>query len=440
MKEPFVALIGRPNTGKSTLFNKISGKKISIVEDTPGVTRDRIITDTSWQGNSFYLIDTGGIEPKSEDIILKQMKMQANLAIDMADVIVLVVDGRSGITANDREVANMIRKSGKNIIVAVNKIDSIEMEYLIYDFYDLGLGDPIGISAEHSLGFGDLLDKVVEYFPEEKKEAVSKDMTSIAVVGKPNAGKSTLINTLIGEDRVIVSDISGTTRDAIDTIFTYEGEEYTLIDTAGIRKKSKVYEDVEYYSIIRAIKAIDRCDICLLMIDAKEGVTEQDVKIAGLINASYKNVIVVINKWDLIDKETNTMKKMEEDIKKRLHFLNFAPVLFISALDNKRVTRIMPLIEEVLAESHKRISTGLLNEVMADAVMMNNPPSKGTKRLNIMYVSQVEVHPITFVIFVNDPEIATDPYTRYLTGKIREAFEFKGCPIKIIYKKREQRE
>ena len=310
MREPFVALIGRPNTGKSTLFNKISGKRISIVEDTPGVTRDRIITDTSWSGNSFFLIDTGGIEPKSDDVILKQMKRQANLAIDMADVIVLVVDGRAGGTASDREVATMIRKSGKPCVLAVNKIDSFDIDYLRYEFYDLALGEPIGISAEHALGFGDLLDEVVKHFPENKKGVEEEERTKIAVVGKPNAGKSSLVNTLLGENRVIVSNISGTTRDAIDTIFNYEGKNYTLIDTAGIRRKAKIYDDIEHYSTIRAIGAIERADICLLMIDAMEGVTDQDVKIAGLIKDRYKAVIIVINKWDLVEKETNTMKDM----------------------------------------------------------------------------------------------------------------------------------
>ncbi|WP_290771111.1 ribosome biogenesis GTPase Der [Anaerofustis sp.] len=438
MKEPFVALIGRPNTGKSTLFNKISGKRISIVEDTPGVTRDRIITDTSWGGNSFFLIDTGGIEPKSDDIILKQMKRQANLAIDMADVIVLVVDGRNGVTASDRDVATMIRKSGKPCVLAVNKIDSFDIDYLRYEFYDLGLDEPIAISAEHALGFGDLLDEIVKHFPENKKGIEEEDRTKIAVVGKPNAGKSTLVNTLLGENRVIVSNISGTTRDAIDTIFNYEGKNYTLIDTAGIRKKAKIYDDIEHYSTIRAIGAIERSDICLLMIDAMEGVTDQDVKIAGLIKDRYKAVIIIINKWDLVEKETNTMKEMEKKVRNSLYFLDFAPILFISATEKKRTHKLMPLIEEVLKEYDKRITTGLLNEVMGDAVMMNNPPAKGTKRMKIYYTSQVATTPPTFVIFVNDPELEQDSYSRYLINKIREAFTFKGSPIKLIYRKKQE--
>lgn len=438
MKEPFVALIGRPNTGKSTLFNKISGKRISIVEDTPGVTRDRIITDTSWGGNSFFLIDTGGIEPKSDDIILKQMKRQANLAIDMADVIVLVVDGRNGVTASDRDVATMIRKSGKPCVLAVNKIDSFDIDYLRYEFYDLGLDEPIAISAEHALGFGDLLDEIVKHFPENKKGIEEEDRTKIAVVGKPNAGKSTLVNTLLGENRVIVSNISGTTRDAIDTIFNYEGKNYTLIDTAGIRKKAKIYDDIEHYSTIRAIGAIERSDICLLMIDAMEGVTDQDVKIAGLIKDRYKAVIIIINKWDLVEKETNTMKEMEKKVRNSLYFLDFAPILFISATEKKRTHKLMPLIEEVLKEYDKRITTGLLNEVMGDAVMMNNPPAKGTKRMKIYYTSQVATTPPTFVIFVNDPELEKDSYSRYLINKIREAFTFKGSPIKLIYRKKQE--
>ncbi|EDS71487.1 ribosome biogenesis GTPase Der [Anaerofustis stercorihominis] len=438
MREPFVALIGRPNTGKSTLFNKISGKRISIVEDTPGVTRDRIITDTSWSGNSFFLIDTGGIEPKSDDVILKQMKRQANLAIDMADVIVLVVDGRAGVTASDREVATMIRKSGKPCVLAVNKIDSFDIDYLRYEFYDLALGEPIGISAEHALGFGDLLDEVVKHFPENKKGVEEEERTKIAVVGKPNAGKSSLVNTLLGENRVIVSNISGTTRDAIDTIFNYEGKNYTLIDTAGIRRKAKIYDDIEHYSTIRAIGAIERADICLLMIDAMEGVTDQDVKIAGLIKDRYKAVIIVINKWDLVEKETNTMKDMEKKVRSSLYFLDFAPILFISATEKKRTHKLMPLIEEVLTEYGKRITTGLLNEIMGDAVMMNNPPSKGTRRMKIFYTSQVSTAPPTFVIFVNDPELEQDAYSRYLTNKLREAFTFLGSPIKLIYRKKQE--
>ncbi|WP_138268805.1 ribosome biogenesis GTPase Der [Anaerofustis stercorihominis] len=438
MREPFVALIGRPNTGKSTLFNKISGKRISIVEDTPGVTRDRIITDTSWGGNSFFLIDTGGIEPKSDDIILKQMKRQANLAIDMADVIVLVVDGRSGVTASDRDVANMIRKSGKPCVLAVNKIDSFDIDYLRYEFYDLGLGEPIAISAEHALGFGDLLDEVVAHFPENKKGIEEEERTKIAVVGKPNAGKSSLVNTLLGENRVIVSNISGTTRDAIDTVFNYEGKNYTLIDTAGIRKKAKIYDDIEHYSTIRAIGAIERSDICLLMIDAMEGVTEQDVKIAGLIKDRFKAVIIVINKWDLVEKQTNTMKEMEKKIRSSLYFLDFAPILFISATEKKRTHKLMPLIEQVLEEYSKRVTTGLLNEIMGDAVMMNNPPAKGTKRMKIFYFSQVSVSPPTFVIFVNDPDLEQEAYSRYLINKLREAFTFLGSPIKLIYRRKQE--
>lgn len=438
MKEPFVALIGRPNTGKSTLFNKISGKRISIVEDTPGVTRDRIITDTSWAGNSFFLIDTGGIEPKSDDIILKQMKRQANLAIDMADVIVLVTDGRAGVTASDREIATMIRKSGKPCVLAVNKIDSFDIDYLRYEFYDLSLGEPIGISAEHALGFGDLLDEVVSYFPDNKKGIEEEERTKIAVVGKPNAGKSSLVNTLLGENRVIVSNISGTTRDAIDTIFNYEGKNYTLIDTAGIRRKSKIYDDIEHYSTIRAIGAIERSDLCILMIDAIEGVTDQDVKIAGLIKDRFKAVIIVINKWDLVEKETNTMKEMEKKIRSSLYFLDFAPILFISATEKKRTHKLMPLVEEVLVEYQKRVTTGLLNEIMGDAVMMNNPPAKGTKRMKIFYTSQVSTAPPTFVIFVNEPELEQDSYSRYLINKLREAFTFLGSPIKLIYRKKQE--
>lgn len=439
MNEPFVALIGRPNTGKSTLFNKISGKRISIVEDTPGVTRDRIITDTSWAGNSFFLIDTGGIEPKTEDIILSQMKRQADLAIDMADVIVLVVDARAGVTAADKDIATMIRKSGKPCLLAANKIDSFDIDYLRYEFYDLGLGEPLGISAEHALGFGDLLDEIVKNFPEDKQGIEEENRTKIAVVGKPNAGKSSLVNTMLGENRVIVSNISGTTRDAIDTVFECDNEEYTLIDTAGIRRKAKIYNDIEHYSIIRAIGAIERSDVCLLMIDALEGVTDQDIKIASLIKDRYKAVIIVVNKWDLVEKETNTMKNMEKDVRNKLYFLDFAPVLFISATQKKRTGKLIPLVKAVLSEYNKRINTGLLNEVMGDAVMMNNPPVKGTKRMKIYYCSQVSTAPPTFVIFVNDSSLTEESYTRFLINKIRDAFKFTGCPIKLIYREKQEK-
>lgn len=440
MSKPYVALVGRPNTGKSTLFNKLAGRRISIVEDTPGVTRDRIIAESSWCGNSFYIIDTGGIEPESTDIIISQMRRQAQIAMEMADVIVFIVDAKDGITAADSEIASMIRKSKAKFVLAVNKIDNWENNYLAYDFYNLGLNEPIAISAEHGLGVGDLLDEIVKLFPEEKKGIESEEKYKIAVVGKPNAGKSTLVNTLLGENRVIVSDIAGTTRDAIDTIFKYEDEEYVLIDTAGIKKKAKNDLPIDYYSALRAVRAIERSDICIFMIDAVIGVTEQDTKIAGMIDDANKAILIVVNKWDLVDKQTNTMVEMQQDIRKKLHFVDHAPILFLSAIDGKRTQKLMPAVKGVISQYEKRVTTGLLNEVIGNAVTMNMTPSKSGKHLKIYYVSQVGIKPPAFLLFVNDETLVTKPYSRYLEGKLRNAFGFEGTPIKILYRNKENKD
>lgn len=440
MSKPYVAFVGRPNTGKSTLFNKLAGRRISIVENTPGVTRDRIIAEAEWLGNSFYIIDTGGIEPESDDVILSQMRLQAQLAMEMADVIVFTVDGRDGVTAADREIADMIRKSSTPCVLAVNKIDDWSSADKAYEFYELGLGEPFPISAEHTLGVGDMLDQVIADFPDEKLGIAASDKPKIAIIGKPNSGKSTLVNTLLGEERVIVSDIAGTTRDAIDTIFEYDGAEYVLIDTAGIKRKKSSLDSIEYYSSLRAMQAIERSDVCVLMIDASEGVTDQDLKVAGMADEAHRAIVVVMNKWDLIDKETNTMAKLQKEAQKKLYFIDYAPILFMSAKDNKRVDKLMPTIIEVLGEYGKRINTGLMNEVIADAVTMNPTPSKAGRHMNILYVSQVSVKPPTFALFVNDPSLCTYTYTRYLEGKIRAAFGFVGSPLKLVYRERTEKE
>lgn len=436
MSKAYVALVGRPNTGKSTLFNRLAGSRISIVENTPGVTRDRIITEAQWLDSSFYLIDTGGIEPENEDIILIQMRRQAELAMEMADVIVLICDGRTGIHPADRDIAEMIRKSGTPCVVAVNKIDDYDSFANAYEFFELGLGEPVSISAEHGRGLGDLLDEVIANFPDSKVQQELDNRRKIAVIGKPNAGKSTLVNTLLGEERVIVSNIAGTTRDAIDTLFDYEDMKFTLIDTAGIKKKKRSYDNIEYYSNLRAMQAIERSDICLLMIDASVPVTEQDVKVAAMAHDANKAIVIVMNKWDKVAKETNTMNEITKDVRNRLHFIDHAPVVFISAIDGKRTDRLMPKVTEVLDEYEKRINTGFVNDVISNAISMNTTPSKGGKHMKVYYASQVQTKPPTFALHVNDPDLATQSYTRYLIGKIRDAFGFEGCPIKIVYKAR----
>ncbi len=439
MAKPIIAVVGRPNVGKSTLFNKLVGERIAIVEDTPGVTRDRIIADAEWLNHHFTLIDTGGIEPFSKDTILQQMRIQAELAVDMADLIVLIVDGREGMTASDVEVATMLRKTGKDVIVVVNKIDSQKQEDALYEFYNLGLGEPMAISAEQGLGLGDFLDEVISrvhrFYDEEEQEDTS---LKVAVIGKPNAGKSTLINRMIGENRLIVSDIPGTTRDAIDTKVVHDGKEYTFIDTAGLRKKKKIYEDIERYSIIRAVAAVERADVVLMLIDAQYGVTEQDQKVAGIAANRFKPTVIIVNKWDALEKETMTMEKMKRDIRAQLSFLDYAPILFISAKTGSRVNQIYEQINFVYDQARKRITTGKLNEAIVDFVMMKQPPSKAGRRLKIYYGSQVSVDPPTFVLFVNDSAIMHFSYKRYLENQIYKTFDFFGTPIRLFIRNRNE--
>ncbi|MBR2917084.1 MAG: ribosome biogenesis GTPase Der [Clostridia bacterium] len=435
--KPTVAIVGRPNVGKSTLFNKITGKRISIVEDTPGITRDRIYGDAEWLGKHFTLIDTGGIEPYSKDIILSQMRQQANLAIDMADVILFMVNIRDGLTAADKDVAAMLQKSNKPIILVCNKADAPgELPMEAYEFYNLGLGDPVAVSSIHGLGVGDLLDMVVSYFPENLEEEDESEIIHVAIVGKPNAGKSSLTNKILGEKRVIVSDIAGTTRDAIDSRFEKDGQEYIIIDTAGMRKRGKISEDVERYSVVRALSAVERADVCVIMIDATEGITEQDTKIAGYVHEQGKACIIAINKWDLVDKETNTMSEFKKRVKEGLNFMMYAPAIFISAETGQRVNDLFDMIKSVLNENTKRISTGLLNDVINDAVAMVQPPSDKGKRLKIYYGTQSGVKPPTFVLFVNNSELAHYSYIRYLENQIRAKFGFEGTPLKFIIREK----
>lgn len=439
MSKPIVAVVGRPNVGKSTFFNKIVGRRVSIVEDTPGVTRDRIYAEAEWRGIHFGLIDTGGIEPASTDVILSQMREQAEIAMDMADSIVFLVDGREGITAADREVAEMLQRTGKKVVLVVNKIDSQKQKDDIYDFYELGLGEPIPISAANMLNLGDVLDEMLESFP-KGAGGEEEESTKIAVIGKPNVGKSSLINELLGEKRVIVSDIAGTTRDAIDTPFSYEGQDYILIDTAGIRRKAKVTGDIERYSVIRATAAIERCDVCLLMIDAEEGISEQDKKIAGIAHEAGKGIVIVVNKWDLIAKETNTMRDYERKVKAELLFMSYAPVIFISVLEHTRVNKVMEMAEYVSRARALRVPTGQLNALLQDAQMMKQPPSDKGKRLKIYYATQVGVCPPLFSFQINKKELMHFSYARYLENKIREAFGFDGSSIKFVYREKSEKE
>lgn len=440
MAKPIIAVVGRPNVGKSTLFNKLVGERIAIVEDTPGVTRDRIVADAEWQNHHFTLVDTGGIEPHTKDDIKRQMRVQAEVAIDMADLILFLVDGREGITAADEEVANLIRKHNKKVVLAVNKVDTLALEDNAYEFYNLGLGEPIAISGEQGLGLGDLLDLVIEgvksFYDEEEQQ---DDSLKIAVIGKPNAGKSTLINKFIGSERLIVSNVPGTTRDAVDTKVTYHGEEYTFIDTAGLRKKKKIYEDIERYSIVRAVAAVERSDITLVMIDGSEGISEQDAKIAGIAHNRSIPSIIVVNKWDAVEKDDKTMEKMKKDIRNTLSFLDYAPILFISAQTGQRVGKIYELINFCIAQNRKRVTTGQLNEALATWVAMKQPPSKSGRRLKIFYMSQAAVSPPTFVLFVNDGTLMHFSYRRYLENQIRETFEFFGTPIKFFVRERKEK-
>ncbi len=439
MSKPIVAIVGRPNVGKSTFFNKVVGRRVAIVEDTPGVTRDRIYAEAEWSGVHFALIDTGGIEPASKDVILSQMREQAEVAMAAADVILFMVDGKDGLTAADREVGMMLMRTGKKVILTVNKVDKPQLPDDFYDFYELGLGEPIAISSANMLNFGDLLDLIIENFPQGAGEE-EDDEIKIAVIGKPNVGKSSLINELLGEKRVIVSPIAGTTRDSIDTPFETDGEKYLLIDTAGIRRKSKVNEDVERYSVIRAIAAIERCDVCLLMIDATEGITEQDKKIAGVAHEAGKGIVVVVNKWDLVEKETNTMKRFREDIAKELTFMSYAPSVFISVLDKQRIPNVLQTAKAVAENRAMRVSTGQLNSLITDAMMMKQPPSDKGKRLRIYYVTQVGVKPPLFSFKINSRELMHFSYARYMENKIREGFGFEGTSIKFVFREKGEKE
>lgn len=439
MSKPIVAIVGRPNVGKSTFFNKIVGRRVSIVEDTPGVTRDRIYAEAEWSGRHFALIDTGGIEPLSKDIILSQMREQAQVAMDMADVILFLTDGKEGLTSADREVATMLMRTGKKVILIVNKVDTPKLPDDFYDFYELGLGEPIAISAINMLNFGDLLDEIVAAFPEGEPEE-DDDTTKIAVIGKPNVGKSSLINEFLGETRVIVSPIAGTTRDSIDTPFERGDKQYILIDTAGIRRKSKVNEDIERYSVIRAIGAIERCDVALVMIDAADGITDQDKKIAGLAHEAGKGIIVVVNKWDLVEKETNTMRDYRKKIEKELVFMSYAPIVFISVLEHQRIENVLDLVDYVAEKRALRVSTGQLNSLITDATMMKQPPSDKGKRLKIYYVTQVGVKPPLFSFQINKRELMHFSYARYLENKIREGFGFEGTSIKFVFREKGEKE
>ena len=440
-KKPVVAIVGRPNVGKSTLFNVLAGERISIVKDTPGVTRDRIYADCSWLDKNFTLIDTGGIEPDSKDIILSQMREQAEIAIETADVIILIVDVRQGLVDSDAKVADMLRRSRKPVVLAVNKVDSFEkFGNDIYEFYNLGIGDPMPISAASRLGLGDLLDEVVKYFPEHDGEDEEDDRPRIAIVGKPNVGKSSIVNRLLGENRVIVSDVAGTTRDAIDTEIVYNGTEYVFIDTAGLRRKNKIKEELERYSIIRTVTAVERADVVLVVIDATEGVTEQDAKIAGIAHERGKGVIVVVNKWDAIEKNDRTIYEYTKQIKNTLSYMPYAEYIFISAATGLRVNKLYELIDMVRENQNLRVATGVLNEILSEAVALQQPPSDKGKRLKIYYMTQVSVKPPTFVVFVNDKELMHFSYTRYLENKVREAFGFRGTSLKFIIRERKEKD
>ena len=441
MSKPVVAIVGRPNVGKSTLFNVLAGDKISIVKDTPGVTRDRIYADVSWLDKDFTLIDTGGIEPDSGDIILSQMREQAQIAIDTADVIIFITDVHQGLVDSDSKVADMLRRSGKPVVLAVNKVDSIQKYMMdVYEFYNLGIGEPFAISAANRQGLGDMLDEVVKHFPEDAGEDEDSDIPKIAIVGKPNVGKSSLINKLLGEDRVIVSDIAGTTRDAVDTKVTWNEKDYIFIDTAGLRRKAKVKEEIERFSVIRTVTAVERADVVVVMIDAAEGVTEQDAKIAGVAHENGKGVIIAVNKWDAIVKDDKTIYKHTNKIREVLSFMPYAEIVFISAKTGLRISRMFETLDAVIENQTMRIQTGVLNEILAEAVAMQQPPSDRGRRLKIFYMTQVAVKPPTFVIFVNDKELMHFSYTRYLENKIRDAFDFGGTPLKFIVRERGEKE
>lgn len=439
MAKPIVAIVGRPNVGKSTLFNRIAGERISIVEDTPGVTRDRIYADAEWLDHHFTLIDTGGLEPDSDDMMIKHMYSQAEIAISSADVILFVVDVRTGMTDMDMQVANILRKADKPVVLAVNKVDDLAKYGMqVYEFYSLGLGDPFGVSGGQMIGLGDLLDEVVKHFPADKDDSAEDDAIKVAIIGKPNVGKSSLVNRILGENRVIVSDVAGTTRDAIDSEYELNGQKYVFIDTAGMRRKAKIKESIEKYSIIRAVAAVERADVCILMINAVEGITEQDTKVAGIAHEAGKAVIIAVNKWDLIEKDNHTMNKFLKDIDTEFKYLSYAPRIFISAATGQRVTKLFELITMVSENNSRRIATGMLNDVLIEAMAMNQPPAEKGKQLRIYYMTQVSVKPPTFVLFVNNTELLHFSYKRYLENQLRDAFGFVGTPIHFIARNRKE--
>ena len=441
MSKPVVAIVGRPNVGKSTLFNVLAGEMISIVKDTPGVTRDRIYADVSWLDKEFTMIDTGGIEPDSRDVILSQMREQAQIAIDTADVIVFITDVKQGLQDSDSKVADMLRRSGKPIVLVVNKVDHFD-KYMadVYEFYNLGIGDPIPISAASRLGLGDMLDVVISHFPEGAGEEEEDERPRIAIVGKPNVGKSSIINKLLGENRVIVSNIAGTTRDAIDTAIKHNDKEYVFIDTAGLRRKNKIKEELERYSIIRTVTAVERADVVLMVIDATEGVTEQDAKIAGIAHERGKGVIIVVNKWDAIEKNDKTMREYENKIRQVLSYMPYAEIMYVSAMTGQRLNKLYDMIDMVIENQTLRVATGVLNEIMTEAVAMQQPPSDKGKRLKLYYITQVAVKPPSFVIFVNDKQLMHFSYTRYLENKLREAFGFRGTSLKFFIRERKEKD
>lgn len=444
MSRPIVAIVGRPNVGKSTFFNKMAGRRISIVEDVPGVTRDRVYADVEWLGHPFTIVDTGGIDPHSDDVLLSQMRHQAEIAIETADVICFFTDGREGLTDDDREVSSLLRKTKKPVILVVNKIDHINLNDAIYEFYELGLGDPFAISGVNMLGFGDLLDEIISHFPAdadaEEENDPDQHTIQLAIVGRPNVGKSSLTNRLLGEERTMVSDIAGTTRDAIDTLLTLpDGKKYNIIDTAGIRRKSAIEDEtLERYSVLRSIGAIRRADVALLMIDANDGVTEQDTKIAGLITDEGKAAIVIVNKWDMLEKETGTLEKFKKQVLSDLKFMDYVPVLFISAKTGQRANTVLSMVDTVWAQASKRITTGLLNDILSDAIMDLQPPSQNGRRLRIYYATQQSVCPPTFIFFVNDEKLMHFAYQRYLENYFRKSFDFTGTPIRMILREKKK--
>ena len=441
MSKPIVAIVGRPNVGKSTLFNVLAGSRIAIIEDTPGVTRDRIYADVEWSGRSFTLIDTGGIEPDAKDIILSQMREQAQIAIDTADVILFLTDFHQGLVDADAKVADMLRRSHKSVLLVVNKVDNfIKDEAGVYEFYNLGIGDPHPISAANRTGIGDLLDEVLKDLPQAQPGEMEDDRPKVAIVGKPNVGKSSLINALLGENRLIVSDIAGTTRDAVDAVVKHNGREYVFIDTAGLRRKNKIKEDLEHYMIVRAVTAVERADIAVLVIDAKEGVTEQDAKIAGIAHERGKGIIVAVNKWDAIEKDNSSVKKFTDRIRNTLSFMPYADIMFISAKTGQRIQKLYAEIDTVLDSSKRRVATGVLNEILSEATAMQQPPTDKGKRLRCYYMTQVSVAPPTFVLFVNDKKLAHFSYMRYIENQIRETFGFKGTAIRILVREKKQKD